>query len=199
GETEAVRWEAGDGVDMLLSSCDRTEPGTTVTLYLKPECRALSARGEAVEAAIKEYADFLHVPIFLNGAKARTNVINVAWFEPTPERESIELELEGYFHETPLDVIPLRMEKPVLLAGALYVTPQRTPGFSGEPVLTVTVRRMVISRRIQGLLPSWASFIRGVLELNECSPTASREDLVRDGTFARVRQVLEERRVQPLP
>ncbi|HYT91757.1 MAG TPA: hypothetical protein VEL76_23790, partial [Gemmataceae bacterium] len=102
-------------------------------------------------------------------------------------------ELEGYFGETPLDVIPLRLEKPVAIAGALYVTPQRTPGFTGEPVVTVTVRRMVISRRIQGLLPQWASFLRGVLELNDCAPTASREDLVRDATFNRVREVLEQR------
>lgn len=190
---EGVRWEAGAGTEIAISSCDRAAPGTAVTLYLKPEHRDLAERPEPLEAAVKEFADFLPVPIHLNHDKARANVINVAWFDPTPDREAIELELEGYFSETPLDVIPLRLEKPVPIAGALYVTPQRTPGFSGEPVVTATVRRMVISRRIQGLLPRWASFVRGVLELNGCAPTASREDLVRDMAFERVRELLEQR------
>jgi molecular chaperone HtpG len=190
---EGVRWEAGAGTEILIAPCERAEPGTSVTLHLKPEHRHLAEKVEPLEAAVKEFADFLPVPIHLNGSPARANVINVAWFDPTPDREAVELELEGYFNETPLDVIPLRLERPVALAGALYVTPQRTPGFTGEPVVTVTVRRMVISRRIQGLLPQWASFLRGVLELNGCSPTASREDLVRDADFERVREVLEEK------
>jgi hypothetical protein len=190
---EAVRWEAGAATDIELSSSPRSEPGTTVTLYLKPEHRGLADKPELLEAAIKEFADFLLVPIYLNRGKARVNVIQVAWFEPTPEREAVDLELEGYFGETPLDVIPLQVERPLTVRGALYVTPQRVPGFAGDPVVTVTVRRMVISRRIQGLLPAWASFLRGVLELPDCSPTASREDLVRDERFNQVSALLEER------
>lgn len=189
--TEGVRWEAGPGTDIELSACERANAGTTVTLHLKPQYAFLAEQPGPLEEAIKEYADFLPVPIFLNGGAARVNLINAAWFEPTPERESVELELESFFHESALDVIPVRTERPVPVAGALYVTPQRTPGFSGEPVVTVTVRRMVISRRIQGLLPQWASFLRGVLELNGCAPTASREDLVRDGAFEAARAHLE--------
>jgi HSP90 family molecular chaperone len=190
---EAVHWEAGPGTDIVLSSSDRTAPGTTITLFLKPSHYVLAEQEAPLEAAIKEFADFLPVPIYLNGAKQRVNVINVAWFDPTPDREAVELELEGYFHETPLDVIPIRMEKPASIAGALYVSPQRTPGFADEATVAVTVRRMVISRKIRDLLPPWASFLRGVLELHDCSPTASREDLVRDEAFQRVKFVLEQK------
>jgi hypothetical protein len=191
GDHPAVRWEAGAGTDIELSSSDRTAPGTRVTLHLKPHYRALATDPAALEEAVKEYADFLPVPIHLNDSAARVNLINAAWFDPTPERESVELELESFFHETALDVIPMRVERPpVSIAGALYVTPQRTPGFSGEAVVTVTLRRMVISRQIRGLLPAWAPFLRGVLELNGCAPTASREDLVRDGAFDAAREAI---------
>ncbi|MCY2967426.1 MAG: ATP-binding protein [Planctomycetota bacterium] len=189
---EPVRWEAGAGTDITLSQGSREEAGSSITLHLKPDHQILAQEPELLEKSIREFADFLTVPIFLNGGKQRVNVIQAAWFDPTPDRESIEMELESYFGETPLDVIPLRQEKPVSIAGALYITPQRVPGFAGEAVLTVTVRRMVISRRIQGLLPSWASFVRGVLELNDCAPTASREDLVRDLRFQSVRQSIED-------
>lgn len=189
---EPVRWMAGAGTDITLSHGSRTQPGTTITLQLKPEYCGLAADPLPLERAIREFADFLHVPIYLNSGRQRVNVIQASWFDPTPDREAMELELETYFGETPLDVIPLRQETPVSVAGALYITPQRVPGFAGEQVLTVTVRRMVISRRIQGLLPPWAGFVRGVLELNDCAPTASREDLVRDARFVQVRQLLEE-------
>lgn len=191
-DAEGVRWEAGTESEIELSSCPRETLGTTVTLHLRPPHHRLAEQPEALEAIIKEYADFLRVPIHLNGSKARVNLIHPAWFDPTPDREAIELELESYFGETPLDVIPLRRDRPSSIAGALYVTPRRTPGFAGEAVVTTTVRRMVVSRKTQGLLPEWAPFVRGVLELNDCTPTLSREDLVRDAAFATARAMLEE-------
>jgi molecular chaperone HtpG len=191
GGHEGIRWTAGEGTAIDLESCDRTEPGTTIRLELKSDFHKLAETPAQIEAAIKEYADYLPIPIYLNGTAQRANVINAAWFDPTPDAEAVELALEEKFNEAPLDIIPIRVEKPVSIAGALYVTPQRTPGFAGEPVVTTTIKRMVISRDTQGLLPQWATFLRGVLELNDCSPTASREDLVRDGKFEAARLQLE--------
>ena len=88
---EAVRWEAGAGTDIDLSSSDRADVGTTVTLHLKPEFRAFADKPDLLEMAVKEFADFLPIPIYLNRAKARTNVINAAWFEPTPDRKPSSL------------------------------------------------------------------------------------------------------------
>lgn len=202
GEADGVRWEAGPGTDIHLSGCVRPKPGTTVKLFLKNDYAEFATNEQLLEDAVREYADFLPVPIYLNdqaseepdaapSEKPRVNVINVAWFDPTPDDEAVEMALENYFEEAPLDVIPVRIEHPVSIAGALYITPRRVPGFSDEATVAVTVRRMVISRKIQGLIPEWASFLRGVLELNDNSPTASREDLVRDDKFHLVRHVLE--------
>lgn len=190
-DSHGVRWTAGAGTEIDLCECEREVAGTTVTLELKEEFKFLASQPEAIDKAIREYADFLPIPIFLNDGPSRVNVINVAWFEPSPDPEAIELALAGYFDETPLDVVPVRVETPASIAGALYVTPQRVPGFSDLATVMVTVRRMVISRRIQGLLPEWASFLRGCLELHDCAPTASREDLVRNDHFSRVRNTLE--------
>ncbi|MBL8814769.1 MAG: ATP-binding protein [Planctomyces sp.] len=189
---EGVRWEAGPGTSILLSHSDRAETGTSVTLWLKEDFRNLATDSELLEHAIKEYADFLAIPIHLNRQASRVNLINAAWFQPTPDTETVELELASYFNESPLDVIPIRIEKPSPIAGALYVSPQRTPGFADDATVAVTVRRMVISRRIRDLIPSWASFVRGVLELEGCNPTASREDLVRDESFRTIQIALNE-------
>lgn len=188
---EVTRWEAGPAADIVVTPGCRGFPGTTVRLHLKSEQRAFAEDEEFLERAIKEYAEFLPIPIHINGRPQRVNVGSAAWLDPTPDLPALELELESYFGETPLDVLPIRQEKPVVIRGALYVSPQRTPGFTDAPAVTVTVRRMIISRNLQGLLPEWASFLRGVLELAECSPTTSREDLVRDATFYLVRDRLD--------
>lgn len=191
-DTPGVLWVAGAGTEIQISELDRETPGTTVTLRLKPDFRFLAEKEDPLEAAIKDHADFLPVPIHLNDASTRVNVINVAWFEASQDLEATELALQEYFDETPLDVIPIRIEKPVSISGALYVTPQRVPGFSDRATAMVTIRRMIISRQIQDLLPEWASFIRGCLELHDCAPTASREDLVRNRNFELVKENLQE-------
>lgn len=190
---EGIRWEAGSDPEVLLSSCDVARTGTAVTLFLKKEHLAFGTDPDLLERSIKEHADFLTIPIHLNNSKARVNVANKSWFEPTPDPDAISAEAEEFFGEAPLDVIPVRMERPADITGALYVTPQHSPGFSDEPVVTVTVRRMIVSRRVRGLLPEWATFLRGVLELSDCAPTASREDLVRDSHFEAARRALEAR------
>ena len=189
---EGVIWKAGEGTDIEIASFDKATCGTTIRLVLKPELSFLSENEDAIEQIVKDYADFLTVPIFLNDSPGRANVINVSWFDPTPDAESIELDLASYFNETPLDVIPVQIQTPIPIHGALYVSPERTPGFAGEPVVTATVRRMVISRHIRDLLPDWASFLRGVIEVRKCSPTASREDLQRNGAFDLAKNELEE-------
>ena len=191
-DCEAVCWRAGTEADIELSSAERVELGTTITLHLRSDQRTFAENEDALESSIREFADYLQVPIFLNHSTQRVNVINAAWFDPTPDPEAIELALEEQFSETPLDVIPIRIESPVSVAGTLYVTPQRVPGFSSEPTLMITVRRMIISRRHPDLLPDWAGFVRGVLELHDCSPTTSRESLVRDSTFAAAQSVIED-------
>lgn len=189
---KAVRWRAGVGTDIEIAPCERQAIGTTVRLHLKPEHRRLAESSVDVEEIVKEFADFLPVPIFIDRSSSRANVINASWFEPTVDHESLALELESHFGETPLDIVPVRLPKPAPAIGALYVTPRRTPGFSGEAHVTATVRRMVVSHHIQDLLPEWGAFLRGVLELPEAMPTASREDLVRDHQFAMLQSALAE-------
>jgi molecular chaperone HtpG len=195
-ESCGIRWRAGAGTDIELSSCETPHIGTSVRLFLKPEYAPFAADVALLEHAIKAYADYLPIPIYLNQRQPRVNVMHSEWFEPTPDLESLELELAAHFDETPLAVIPIHVGKPEPISGALYVTPQRTPGFSSQPVLTGTVLRMVISANIQDLVPQWASFIRGVLELPTCRPTASREELVRNPQFQAVRQAVDEQLYQ---
>ncbi|MDR1054033.1 MAG: ATP-binding protein [Planctomycetaceae bacterium] len=187
-----ICWEADSSTVIKLSRGEKTTVGTKITLYLRPEQKQYAESEEVIEEAIRQYADFIQIPIFLNNHEQRINLAQPIWFEPEADEDELILALENWFHETPLCVIPIRVEKPITIQGALYISPQRVPGFTDEARVATTIRRMIISRRIQGLMPSWSPFVRGVLELPDCRPTASREELVRDENFDNVKQTLEQ-------
>lgn len=187
-----IRWEADNSTIIRLSPGEKTTPGTLITLTLREESRYYAESEEAIEEAVHAYADFLNVPIFLNEREQRLNLVQPIWFDPAAEEDALMLALESRFHETPLCVIPIHREKPITIQGALYVSPQRLPGFTDEALVATTIHRMIISQRVQGLMPPWAPFIRGVLELPDCRPTASREELVRDEQFEKVKTLIEE-------
>jgi hypothetical protein len=189
--SEPVVWIAGDGADIQIGRGERDRRGTAVTLELRPDAQRWATDAAHLEEALRHYAEYLEVPIHLDDEQRRVNLARAAWFEATPDDDEIQSELEQRFGETPLSVCTLRIEEPVRIQGALYVTAQRTPGFTSESTVHATLRRMLISTSVRDLVPRWAGFLRGVVELSDCHPTASREDFVRDAAFARTKEQLE--------
>lgn len=90
---QAVRWDAEGGTDIELSSWHRENVGTTIRLFLKLQFHHFADDPESIAAVLKEYTDFLTIPIHINESVARVNVIHASWFDPTPEPEAIEMEL----------------------------------------------------------------------------------------------------------
>lgn len=188
---EAVRWTAGQGNEIHIGPSDRESRGTRVTLTLRPECRAYAEDSEALATLLQEFADFLEVPIFLGHGAQRVNRCDAAWLEPSSEEAEVQADLEQRFGEAGLAICRVHTERPVSIRGALYVSQERLPGFTSEATVHVTLNRMLLSKSLRGLLPRWAGFFRGVLELSSCTPTASREDLVRNEAFKSTKEELE--------
>lgn len=188
---DAIAWFA-DGHDSIsLAGITKENLGTSVTLKLKQACLSLAEDPE-IETTVCKYADWLTVPIFVGDSGSRSNQCTAPWLEATCEEEEVAEALEARFDETPLHSIPIRVQKPVNIQGAIYVSPRRTPGFTGDSTVTLTVRRMVIREDIDGMFPAWASMFRGVLEMPLLTPTTSREDVIRNEEFLRTTAYLEE-------
>jgi molecular chaperone HtpG len=191
-DVKGVRWLAEPGAGIQVGEHDVQANGTTVTMHLSDAALAFAESEDLLKETVSHYADFLSVPIFINDSAQRANLLNVSWLEASPDPEVVNLDIEQHFDEAPLDTILIRRERPCAMQGALYITSARTPGFSGRPLVIATLRRMVISRRLDGLIPEWGHFYRGVLELPGMTPTASREDIVRGEEFERLRSNLEQ-------
>jgi len=192
GRSTGYHWVSHGGEDYELSPTpDCPEQGTEITLTLKPEFAQL-LNEEGLAKAIHLYADFLPVPIYLNG-NGPVNVRRAPWHldvwtSPRHEEEACERFLAQRYPDSALLVIPLKLTNP-RARGVLYITDQPIPGIGSSGQLDLYVRGMCIRLGDPDLLPSWATFVRGIADA-DLQPTAARDNVQRDTAYHRFRQGL---------
>lgn len=92
----------------------------------------------------------------------------------------------------PLCTLPVHPQSDSDAQGLLWVQDGATYGTSDNRNLSVFLRGMLLDDDARDLLPHWAGFIGGVIESQQLTPTASREDLQRDQQFENTRFALTE-------
>ncbi len=196
--TPPLRWHSSGDEHYDLAPADFREVGTTVTLRVKPSASFILSE-EALAEAVRTYADFLPVPIHLEGDPYPLNLGSLPWEDEEPDRAIRAYIKRAFPGPRPLCVIPLREQKvgvglgtiTVPLSGFLFVPPGSVASVREYGDLRVHIRRMFICERERDLLPPWARFVRGVVECPLLQPTASRESLHQDDNFDLVRQAIE--------
>ncbi|MBS1123977.1 MAG: htpG [Deltaproteobacteria bacterium] len=199
GQDRATRWEStGDGT-YTIGDAERTEPGTTVTLQLRPlsddEALADYTTESVIEGIIKRYSDFVGYPIRLGDRTL--NSMKAIWDRPKAEVTETEYR-EFYRHIShdwtdPLRSIPVRMEGTIEAYALLYI-PSKAPFdlYSAEMKrgLQLYVKRVFVMDECKELLPSYLRFVRGVVDAHDLSLNVSREILQKDRQIAIIRKQL---------
>lgn len=187
-KSSGFKWVCAGDIHYTVEPVDKPDAGTRVVLHVTDKNLVL-LDDKRLQQAIKKYADFLSVPIYLKG-----NQINSC--TPPWLKESSPEEYETYLHTRydlhPLVSFPFHIEKPLHLDGLLFV-PLPPSGLTrdfGE--LDIYIARMFIKANDKELLPHWARFIKGVINTPDLIPTVSRDELVRDEQYARIRNLLGE-------
>ena len=193
----AFEWSSDGGENYAIAPAARDEAGTTVELRVKPTASFVLESQNLLEI-VRQYADFLPIPIFLNGEKEPCNLRSPPWKSRDPQAATRQY-IARVFGVEPLAIIPLKPHKVSLghdeitvpLSGFLFVPPGSVASVREYGDVQVFIRRMFICRDDKALLPPWARFVRGVVDCPHLQPTASREDLHQDETFEAVRAALE--------
>ncbi|MGF1582454.1 MAG: ATP-binding protein [Gemmataceae bacterium] len=196
----SLKWHSTGDEHFNLEPCaPRDEVGTSITLKLKPTATFLLSE-EKLEETVRAYADFLPVPIYMEGDEVPSNLMRPPWEAENPDRA-----IEDYIDRMSpgsqsLYVIRLQDWKVDLeydsitipLQGFLYIPRGSLASVREFGDLRVYIRRMFICDRERDLLPPWAKFVRGVIDCPLIQPTASREGIHQDENFDSVRQAIEE-------
>jgi len=203
GSDKAFQWINTGSIECEISPIQREAVGSAVTVYLRPEFNYLLDR-EKLEEIIVRYCDFIAVPISINGV-GPVNAVNTPWDK---DYDSHEQELDAYFNfanrrfpNMYMDLFPIQIKKigqdgQIYRArGILYITKKDVAGGS----LDILVRNMLVKERDTTLLPSWAKFIRGIIDSPDLTPTAGRDNVNQDSpAFKVIQRELGERIIQRL-
>ncbi|MGP1683870.1 MAG: hypothetical protein ACTS8S_16250, partial [Giesbergeria sp.] len=107
------------------------------------------------------------------------------------ERQRMAFATRMERHFEPICTFAVEPEGDSDARGLLWVQDGATYGTSDNRHISVYVRGMLLDDEARDLLPVWAGFIGGVIESNALTPTASREDLQRDGAYQATRAHLQ--------
>ena len=92
-DAKPVHWESEGGTEFEMGEGEKTEQGTTITLYLNEDSVEFSNEYRAREV-IEKYCGFMPVPIFLNNATAEPQYETIEKDELTDKDTVIETIVE---------------------------------------------------------------------------------------------------------
>jgi len=200
-----LRWRSNGDVHYELEEVEGEEIGTSVELHIKANASFMLNEG-ILSDTISQYADFLPIPVYLNSAFYPINAQRPPW-EALDPQQAIRDYIQRVFRvSSPLAVIELSDQivdlghdsMTIPLEGFVFIPPGSVASVQEFGDMNVFIRRMFICERQRDLLPSWARFVRGVVDCTYLQPTASREELHQDDNFMFIQQAIEEQLLKGL-
>ena len=192
-DSRAHHWECDGDVRYTLAETHKEDAGSEVIITVAPKYTETILDEKVLGKTIKTYADFLSIPIHLNRAPLRANVVEAPWHRGAASAEYAEYVRARYEEIPPLEVIPLEHEDDDLsVHGVLYIPRHTMVEIKTYGDVDVYISRMFICSGDRELLPVWAKFVRGIVDSPSLTPTLSREAIRKDEKYHRVREVLSQ-------
>ena len=203
---KAVKWSSDGGTEYEMGESDRTERGTSITLYLNDESHEF-ANAYRVREVLEKYCSFMHVEIFLkdldekveenpekeNEKKEEPKPIND--IHPLWNRHPNECSKEDYiafyqkvFHDykEPLFWIHLNMDYPFHLKGILYFPKIGNQYESIEGTIKLYNTQVFIADNIKEVIPEFLMLLKGVIDCPDLPLNVSRSALQNDGFVKKI-------------
>ncbi len=217
GEEHAWRWGSDGRSGYTIDEVGDPRPrGTSVILHLRDDAKEF-LDPYRLRQLVRSYSDHIAVPILLQGEAKKSNgeaaegtfeQINQAsalWTRPKAEI-SDEQYKEFYHHvahafDDPWAQLHVQVEGVVSYQALLFIPstrpldlfdPQRRHG------VKLYVKRVFITEDLEGLMPRYLRFVRGVVDSEDLQLNISRETLQHSPVLARIRKDLIKRLLDEL-
>ncbi|WP_121969872.1 molecular chaperone HtpG [Leptolyngbya sp. BC1307] len=184
---QAVHWSCDGSTSFELSESDRTQRGTTITLYLNDD-EAEYAEEPRIKQLVKTYCDFMPVPI-----KLGDEVINKqeALWKKSPGDLTDEDYLNLYrylypFEEEPLLWVHLNTDYPFVVNGILYFPKLKPDVELNKGQIKLFCNQVFVSDNCEEIIPKFLTPLRGVIDSTDIPLNVSRSFLQADRTVRRI-------------
>lgn len=185
GEEDTLIWESdGKTGYTITSSSDAHYTGTSIKLFLRKDAKEY-ADVQRLKTLIKKYSDHILVPIFVSAKDAEKEQANSAqalWTK-SPSEISVEEYAEFYrsslgAFDEPFITLHNKTEGSIDFTNMLFV-PKTAPYDLFEPErktkVSLYINRVFISQDVDGIIPTWLRFVKGILDTTSLDLNVSRE------------------------
>ncbi|UFP96233.1 molecular chaperone HtpG [Gloeobacter morelensis] len=187
GGAEAVLWSCDGTTAFELTSSERTERGTTVRLFIDAENEEFLDEVN-IRQLIRNYCDFLPVPIKFNGEVA--NRQKPLWTQsPGSLKDEDYKEFYSYLYplnDEPLFWIHLNTDYPFNLQGILYFPRLRSDIDWTKGQIRLFCNQVFVSNNVEEIIPQFLTPLQGAVDSPDIPLNVSRSFLQNDRTVRRI-------------
>ena len=185
GEEGTSIWESDGQTGYTISkSDDAHDVGTSIKLHLRKDAKDYGSLS-TIKSLIKKYSDHILVPIAVklpDGEKEQANSAQAIWTKsPSEVSEDEYKEFYGNAlgsYDDPFITLHNKTEGSIDFTTLLYV-PSTAPFDLFEPErktkVNLYINRVFISNDVDGVIPTWLRFVKGILDTTSLDLNVSRE------------------------
>ena len=199
---KAFCWASDGKSGFTISSEDKQDTGTQITLFLKSDAKEFLEEAR-ISHLIKKYSDHISFPINWldkDGQSKRLNASTALWTKPA--KDISEEDYKSFYnsvsasYDSPFATLHNKTEGVVEFTNLLFI-PSVAPYDLYDPdrksKLQLYVNRVFITDQCDELVPKWMRFLRGVIDTPDVNLNVSREMLQHSPVITKIRKSLVKR------
>ncbi|MDD6104365.1 MAG: molecular chaperone HtpG [Bacteroidales bacterium] len=199
---KAVRWECEGDPNFSMTEGERTERGTTITLYLDDESKEFSENTKVAEL-LGKYCKFMPFPIVFGKEQEwkdgkyvdtdKDKIINNS--APIWNRKPSELKTEDYMNfyrelypmqDEPLFYIHLNVDYPFNLTGILYFPKIKDRLEVTRNKIQLYCNQVFVTDSVENIVPDFLTLLHGVIDSPDIPLNVSRSYLQSDSNVKKI-------------
>ena len=203
GDTQCSSWESdGQSGFSISNSKEEQAVGTKIRLSLKKDAKEF-ADPDKIKGLIKKYSDHISFPINIKEADGEIEQVNSAtaiWTKTASEISKGEYKefynsTFGTFDE-PFATLHNKSEGTLEFTNLLFI-PKTAPFDLFDPErktkINLYINRVFISNDLDGVIPTWLRFVKGILDTTSLDLNVSREMVQNNPVLKKISKSLTKR------
>ncbi len=199
---KAVKWSCDGSPEYEITDSDRTDRGTTITLYISKDEEEFAQKGR-ISQLLGKYCRFMPVPIVFGKEQEwkdgkyvdtdKDHVINSV--EPLWTRKPTEITEEDYMKfyralypsaDDPLFYIHLNVDYPFNLTGILYFPKIKDRMDVNRNKIQLYCNSMFVTDSVDDIVPDFLTLLHGVIDSPDIPLNVSRSYLQSDANVKKI-------------
>jgi len=203
GTKQVSSWESDGQSGFSIDKSDEKQAvGTKIKLFLKKDAKEFAAP-DKIKTLIKKYSDHISFPINIKEADGEIEQVNSATAIWTKSASQISTEEYKEFYNStfgtfdePFATLHNKSEGTLEFTNLLFI-PKTAPFDLFDPErktkINLYINRVFISNDLDGVIPTWLRFIKGILDTTSLDLNVSREMVQNNPVLKKISKSLTKR------